>query len=96
MQMKKERVLNQSEDEMQSLFLLEEHRLKTRVKLHAGVYRGERGVGGQAEAQGHAGTAVASPGLASALTQREGARRAHPTEHLCSKAPERSCVQSTQ
>lgn len=58
---------------MQSLFLLEEHRLKTQVKLHTGVYGEIRGEVGS-KCRRHARKAAASPGFTSAGCLRgEGA-----------------------
>ena len=80
--MRKESALNQSNDEMQSLFLLEDHRLKTQVKLHTGVYgKSRREV--RSKCRQHARKAAASPGFTSAGCLRgEGAgspaRRASP------------------
>lgn len=71
--MRKESALNQSSEEMQSLFLLEEHRLRTQARLHTGVYGESRGQVGSRRRR-HARKAAASPGFTSAGCLRgEGA-----------------------
>ena len=42
-QKKKKRALNQSDDKIQSLLLLEAHRLRTQVDLRTGVYKEQKG-----------------------------------------------------